>query len=58
MALGCTLPLRSKMLLRPNLRLNTTGGRLCGERGMGGVVEPAVRLTTAAGSDKLLVRMF
>ena len=25
---------------------------------MGGVVEPTVRLTTAAGSDKPLVRMF
>jgi hypothetical protein len=32
--------------------------RLCEERVMGGVVEPAVGLTMAAGSDRPLVRMF
>jgi TIR domain-containing protein len=40
------------------LRRNTTNDRLCEERVMDGVVEPTVRLTTAAGSDKPLVRMF
>lgn len=40
------------------MRRNATNDWLCEERLMGGVVEPTVRLTTAAGSDKPLVRMF